>query len=404
MFVRLFARRPHSGRLASMLLLSMGLFDELLTGFPFVALPLLRDRLGLSYAQVGLLFTAGALSALLLDPFINLLSERSQKKSWILCGLLLMALAFIIMGNAPSYIFLLLAFLVLYPANSAAVGLAEATLIDAAPDQGTCTMTRWTLLSGVGDFLSPLVVVAFVALNFGWLGLSWTAALICCAIALLFLPLRFPVRHVVQSDDDDDDPEPGIRASLQAALHDPLLLCWAALSLIPLMLDEIFLGFLALYLRDIFHVSEAVIGLILTLQMLAAFVGLFLLDRLVKRGGFSTMRLLTLFTLLGLLGIIGLLFSHLLWLVILSIAVISASSSTWYPLAKAQAYARMPANSGVVRTVIGLGTPFEIILPGIIGLISARFGILVGLGVLGLAPVLMLLLLLSLRFSSAVKA
>jgi hypothetical protein len=33
------------------------------------------------------------------------------------------------------------------------------------------------------------------------------------------------------------------------------------------------------------------------------------------------------------------------------------------------------------------------LLPGAIGLISAHFGVLVGLGVLGLAPLLMLMLL-----------
>jgi len=56
-------------------LLSMPLLDELISGFPVVGLPLLRDQLGLSYDQVGLLFSVGALSGMVIEPFINILSD-----------------------------------------------------------------------------------------------------------------------------------------------------------------------------------------------------------------------------------------------------------------------------------------------------------------------------------------
>ncbi len=131
----------------------------------------------------------------------------------------------------------------------------------------------------------------------------------------------------------------------------------------------------------------------LTLQMLASFAGLFLLDRLLKDRGVRPVRLLTWLALSTLAGVLGLLFARTLWLVIASLLVINCSCAGWYPLAKAEAYARRPASSGVVRTVISLGAPFEMALPGAIGLISGSFGVLTGLGVLGLAPLLMLALL-----------
>jgi hypothetical protein len=182
-------------------------------------------------------------------------------------------------------------------------------------------------------------------------------------------------------------------ASLREAVHDPLLLRWSALSVISTMLDEVFLSFVVLYLRDMLHVSEALIAVIVALQTLADLAGLFVLEYLLKGRRHSPTRLLTWLSIATLAGVLGLLVIHTLWLVVVALLVISASCAGWYPLAKAEAYARKPANSGVVRVVIGLGAPLEIVLPGVIGLISASFGLLTGLGVLGLAPVLVLLLL-----------
>jgi hypothetical protein len=47
----------------------------------------------------------------------------------------------------------------------------------------------------------------------------------------------------------------------------------------------------------------------------------------------------------------------------------------------------------MVRTLISLGGPFEIVLPGIVGLIASNSGIRAGVAVLGIAPLLVLLLL-----------
>src|SRR5260370_6657932 len=177
MFSRLIPLRlTRTDSLSRSLLLCMGLVDELVVGIPVVALPLLRDRLGLSYVQIGLLFTAGALSSIVLEPLINLFSDRGSKRPWILSGLLILAVAFVVMSNATSYTLLLLAFIVYFPATDAATGLSQAVVIDAAPGEAARTMTRWTLLSSIGDFLAPLVVAAFVALRLGWTELCWLAA------------------------------------------------------------------------------------------------------------------------------------------------------------------------------------------------------------------------------------
>jgi predicted MFS family arabinose efflux permease len=393
MFWRLLSRyRERAGVSSRPILLSMGMLDELITGIPVVALPLLRDRLHLSYVQIGFLFTAAALSGMLIEPFINLASDRASKRPWILGGLLLLAISFALIGNLTSYALLMVAFIVSYPAGGAAIDLSQAVLIDAAPGDAAHTMTRWTLLSSIGDFLAPLVVAAFAAVHLGWTALCWLAATLWLVPALLLAVMRFPARATDAQIDEDDDTIT-IRASLREALRDPQLVRWAALTIIPSMLDEVFLSFVVLYLGDVLHVSETMIALIVTLQMLASLAGLFWLESLLKRHQHSTVVLLIWSSLFTLVGVLILLFAHSLWLVVVALLIISLSCAGWYPLAKAEAYTRKPASSGVVRVVIGLGEPVVMALPGAIGLICASFGVLTGLGVLGLAPVLMLLLL-----------
>ncbi|BAS27171.1 MFS transporter [Limnochorda pilosa] len=58
-------------------MLGMAFLDELISGFPVVALPLIRDDLSLSYTQVGLLFTAGQVSS------AGRPSASRRRPSWI---------------------------------------------------------------------------------------------------------------------------------------------------------------------------------------------------------------------------------------------------------------------------------------------------------------------------------
>ncbi|MGH2510553.1 MAG: MFS transporter, partial [Ktedonobacteraceae bacterium] len=224
MFSRLISTRfTHSDSLSRSVLLCMGLVDELVAGLPVVALPLLRDRLSLSYTQIGWLFTLGALSGMMLDPFINLFSDRGSKKPWILWGLLILAVAFSVIGSTTNYALLVLAFAIYWPAGGMATGLSEAALIDAAPNASTRTMTRWTLLASIGDFLSPLVVAVFVALHLGWTELCWLATGCWLGAALLLAPLCFPVRAVTAEVDESEETT-SLWARLHEALRDPLLL------------------------------------------------------------------------------------------------------------------------------------------------------------------------------------
>ena len=154
--------------LLNLLLINMGLLDELISGVLFIGLPLLRGQLGLTYEQIGLIFSVAAISGIILEPPLYLLSDRGSKRWWILGGLLGMSCAFALAGSGNSFVLLLAAFALTSPAGGMAVGLSQATLIDNAPGDGTRVMTRWTMLSSIGDFLSPLAVTAIVTFGLGW--------------------------------------------------------------------------------------------------------------------------------------------------------------------------------------------------------------------------------------------
>ena len=71
-----------------------------------------------------------------------------------------------------------------------------------------------------------------------------------------------------------------------------------------------------------------------------------------------------------------LLSTHSIWLAGLALGVISLGATGWYPIAQAQAYAQLPGRSGLVRAMTGLGEPFEMALPAIVGFLASQFGLL----------------------------
>jgi Na+/melibiose symporter-like transporter len=276
--------------------------------------------------------------------------------------------------------------------GKAALGAAQSTLIDQQPRETVRVMARWTMAAGVGDVLAPLAVTLLVGLHLGWPALCWLAAMLWLGLAL-FIGIqmgmqRFPApRHSEQAETRTP-----LLATMRTALQDRVFLSWAALSLIPTMMDEIFIGFATLYLHDVLHISEAAIGLFVADLTISALLSLLVIERwLLQR--IAPARLLAWLSVPVLIGMILFLSTRSLWLLALALFLIGAGVTGWYPIARGQAYARFPGRPGMVRTLISLGGPFEIVLPGIVGLIASNFGIRAGVAVLGIAPLLVLLLL-----------
>ena len=377
-------------------LLSTALLDELTFGFLVVGLPLARDSFHMSYEQVGLLFTVGAIAALVIEPGINLASDHISKRVPILGGMFVLVGAFTLAGVTHEYGLLLLAVALADPAIGAAVGLAQAALVEQRPETGTRTLTRWTLLSSVGDLLSPLVVALTAALGGGWTALSLTAAALWLLAGAITLPLPFP-RPATLSGSDDESIAPfwaDLRQAIGAALRDLLLLRWMGVLVMATMVDEIFLGFTGLMLRDRMHASIESVSLILAFGMIGGMGGLLLFERILARSSDQQrtgVRLLPWLALLTLAGIVALLLAPTLWLAAVALVAIGLGATGWYPIARAATYDRLPGRAGLARAITGLVMPLELALPVVVGLVADRLGIVVALGFLGLAPIGVLL-------------
>jgi predicted MFS family arabinose efflux permease len=369
-------------------LLTTALFDELTCGFLVVALPLLSERLHLSYAQAGLLFTVGALSSMLIEPVINLLSDRGSKRPAILLGTVAAAGSFALAGAASSYLLEILAFAIWSPAIGAAVGLSQAALVDSLPGNPEPTLMRWTLLSGIGDLLSPIVVGLAVGVGLGWSALCAFAAATWLLVGIMIARQRFPA--AVADETVESAAPTSLRASLKEALRNRTLLRWVGIVMLATMPDEVFLAFTAFYLRDHAHATEGVASLVLALGIGGGLFALFVLDRL--GGRISGLRLLPWLALISLAGFVLLLASPTIAGVAVGFALANIGAAGWYPIAKAAAYSSYPGRSGLVLTVVSLSMPFEIALPGFIGLLSSQFGLVAGIGFLALSPLGVLLL------------
>lgn len=390
---QLLPRLPVSSRPAKLwraTLLATALLDEATIGFLVVALPLVRDAFHLSYEQVGLLFTVGSISSLIFEPVIALLSDRGSKRWPILLGMLACVAGFALAGLAAGYLLLLLAFVLLYPALGAAVTLSQAALVDVRPEAASQTLARWTLLSGVGDVLAPLLVSAALATGRDWRSLCLLAAAIWLAAAVVTGPQRFPATAAAPTDSEGDEPPAGTLAALRDALRDRLLLRWVVIVILATALDEIYLGFAALYLRDQLHLSISGVSLALFAFLAGGVISLVVLDRVVQR--VRSERLLPGLMLIVLVGVGGLLLApNGAWAAV-ALFVTGMAASAWYPIAKAAAYSTRPGRSGSVLAVVNLGQPFEIALPAVVGFLAGRFGLPAAIACLGLAPVAVLIL------------
>lgn len=378
-------------------LLSTALLDELTFGFLVVGLPLARDTFHMTYEQIGLLFTAGAISALAIEPVINLASDHISKRVPILAGMFCLMGTFALAGLTDRYVLLVLAVALADPAIGAAVGLSQAALVEQQPNTATRTMARWTMLSSVGDLLSPLVVAATVAIGGGWTALSLMAAALWLLAAGVALPLRFPRPAVSLTSDDESSSSAWVemRQAIVAALHDWVLFRWMGILFMATMVDEIFLGFAGLMLHDRLHATVQSTSLILALGMIGGMVGLLMLERVLARSSDQQragIRLLPWLALLTLAGIVALLLAQALWLGAVALFAIGLGATGWYPVARAATYERLPGHAGLARAITGLVMPLELILPAVVGVLASQFGLVTALGFLGLAPVGVLLL------------
>ena len=98
----------------------------------------------------------------------------------MLGGGIVFILSLLAVAGARSFIVLLVAFTVFYPASGAFVSLTQAELMEAWPDRQAQIMARWDLAGSAGAVAGPLLLTAVLAAGGGWR----VAYLVLAALAL----------------------------------------------------------------------------------------------------------------------------------------------------------------------------------------------------------------------------
>ncbi|HOS95239.1 MAG TPA: MFS transporter, partial [Armatimonadota bacterium] len=132
--------------------------DELTYGANEAAWPLIRRDLGLSYTQIGLLLSIPNLFGSLVEPALGVLGDTRWRRTIVLTGGVVFAVTLAGVAGAWCFPVMLAALLLHYPASGGFVNLAQAELMDVAPDRRDQNMARWTAAGSLGVVVGPLIL------------------------------------------------------------------------------------------------------------------------------------------------------------------------------------------------------------------------------------------------------
>lgn len=351
------------------------MLDELCSGVPSGGAPQIQRAFGLSYAQTELvLAVVPGIVGFIVEPLLFLLADRYPRHWFVRGGLAGMAVASFAAALAPGPVTLAAALAVWFVATGASASIAQATLVDRAPDRRARTIARWGLLSFAGDLAAPLLL--------GALGGNWRIAFVVVGGLLAvwaILATATPFTATVEQEDSVP-----LRQALRDALRDRVLLLWLLATALCDLLDEILVVLASLHLRDDLGASIGWQTAVVAALGVGGALGLALLDRLLART--TERRLLVACGLACAACYAAWLASPTPLVAVIGMLPVGMTAAPLYPLAAAQAYARCPGRSGVVLAMSHLFTPLGLALPWLLGMVADRAGMLVALSLLLVQP------------------
>lgn len=370
------------------LLLAIEMLDEVVFGMREAAWPLMRDDLHLTYVQIGLLNAIPSVIANLIEPIFGILGDTSKRRQLVIGGGVVLGAGLILSGLSPSFVVLLVAFIIVYPATGAFVSLSQAVLMDLEPERHEQNMARWALAGSLGQVTGPLFLGLAVALGGGWRELFGILGVVTLGLALI--ARRFSFAAGSAGDDEDEDSfglVEGLREAARALRRGAVLRWMALLQFANLMLD-ILLGYLALYFVDVVRTSESEAGIAVAIFTGVGLLGDVLLIPLLERvRGLTYLR----FSVLIQIVLFGtFLLTPVVELKLVLIGLVGFFNAGWYSILQGQFYSSMPGQSG---TVMALGNVSELVgglLPLLIGVLAEQLGLGSAMWFLMLGPVALL--------------
>jgi FSR family fosmidomycin resistance protein-like MFS transporter len=330
------------------------LFDELAYGIESAVLPSLRDSLGLSYAQMGLLLGLPALIGTAVEFFIMLLGDTRLRKRLVIGGGLAIVLASLLLAGAQTFPAALLAFLIYFPASGAFVTLSQATLMDLNPGREPHMMARWTLFGSLGNLTGPLLAAGLFAAGLSWRWNYVYLSALALLLTLLLLPRRFPAPPHTP-DDKEGFSLHEVRLllpELWRSIKNIQLMRWFILLDLSDLLLDVYLSYSALYFADVVGFTPAQVGLMMGALMAAGLAANLVLIPLLER--VSGRRLVRVTAVLAALAYTAWLLAPWPWAKIVLAIVVRLLTLGWYEVLQGEAYASLPGRSGTVMAISSL--------------------------------------------------
>jgi FSR family fosmidomycin resistance protein-like MFS transporter len=374
-------------------LLLIEFLDEFIFGTREAAWPIIKTDLNLSYIQIGLVLGIPGVFSSIVEPFLGILGDVWKRRSLILGGGVIFMLALLLVATSQTFIWLLVAFMLLYPASGAFVSLSQAVLMDADPDRHEQNMARWTFAGSLGIVVGPLILSAVIYLGYDWRILFGIFSFL--TVGILYFAWRSPAFDGHQAQTGGNPPPlsaasfcEGVLGAFRALRRREVLRWLILLQFSDLMLD-ILHGYLALYFVDIAGMDPSQAALAVAVWTGAGLVGDFMLIPLLNK--FSGTRYLRISAVL----VFGIYPSFLLvedWaLKLVLISVLGLLNSGWYAIPQGRLYAEMTGQSGTVMTLNNIFGLVSSLIPLGIGWIAFRFGLDIAMWLILLGPVALLL-------------
>jgi MFS transporter, FSR family, fosmidomycin resistance protein len=257
--------------------------------------------------------------------------------------------------------------------------------MDLDPVSAEPNMARWVVAGSIGGVVGPLWLGAAVALGSGWRGAALGAAVVSLPILLFAAQLDFP-----KPTPDATDLRDVIRGAFRALRQRPVLR-WLTLLQLTDLLQDVFLGFAALYLVDVAGASPSLAAIGIGIYSASALTGDAVVIRILRRNDstrylrWSAAAMLVVYPAFLLFGSVSAKLALLIPLGMLR--------AGWYAILQARLYAELPARGG---TVVAIGAPADFVgslLPLAIGVIAQRLGLDSAMWLLLVAPIALLTLL-----------
>jgi FSR family fosmidomycin resistance protein-like MFS transporter len=350
--------------------------DELVDGTRNASLPLIRRGLALSYPQVGLLLSLPIVLGSLMElPLGVLAGYGARRHRTIRAGGALFVVALALVAGAPSFVPLLVAMVVFFPASGAFVGLTQAELIDGAGGRHERLMAAWTVAGSVGALAGPALLVAVG----GWRP-AFAVTAVIAAGALVLTP-RPPAGT-------RDDPAPRDGTGLGRALRDRHVLRRLAVLPIADLLLDVLTVFVALYVVDVVHAGVAMAALAVAVRTAAGLAGEVVLVPLVER--VPGRRVVVAGLVLAAVAYPAFLLAPGLGPKLALLAVLSVATAPLYPVLQADLYRSLPDDSAVVVTLSSGAALAGGAGPLLLGVVAARAGLPAAMAMIAAVPVILL--------------